>query len=413
MLDIKFIRENSKLVEEKAKQKGYPVDIQKLLKVDEERKKLIVEVDELRSRRKEIAEKRKKREGFELKGQLKLREDKLEELQEDFYKLIRDVPNIPKDDVPIGNDELQNKIIKTFGKKPSFGFKPKDHLELGVAEDLIDIERAAKVSGSRFSYLKNEAAILEFALIKYALDVLTSEGFIPIIPPVLIKKGITDDLGYWERGSHEDYFWVNEPREREGFYLVGTAEHSIVPMHKDEIINVEALPIRYLAFSSSFRREAGSYGKDTRGIFRVHQFDKVEMVSFVKPQDDDKEHKYILSLQEKLFQSLKIPYQVVKMCTAELGFPVARKYDIEAWVPSEQKYREVTSASATTDFQSRRLNIKYKDGKNSDYVAILNATAFAIGRTIITILENYQQKDGSILIPEVLQKYAGFTKIPS
>ena len=353
MLDIKFIRQNPKIVSEKAKQKGYPVDIQKLLKVDVERRKLIEEVDKLRSKRKDAAEKREEKQGLELKHQLKQKEDKLEKLNEDFYKLIRNVPNIPKDDVSIGKDESQNEIVKTWGKKPDFAFKVKDHLELALAEDLLDVERAAKVSGSRFSYLKNEAVIVEFALIKYALDVLSAEGFIPIIPPVIVNRNVIEGLGYPEYLSGEGYKLDEQ-------YLVGTAEHSIVAMHMDETFKDSDVPRRYIGFSTSFRREAGSYGKDTRGIFRVHQFDKLEMVSYVKEEDDDKENEFLLSLQEKLFQSLEIPYQVVKMCTADLGFPTARKYDLEAWIPSQGKYREVTSVSTTDSFQARKFNIKNK-----------------------------------------------------
>ena len=406
MLDINFIRQNPKIVSEKSKQKGYPVDVDKLLKIDEERRKLIEKVDNLRSKRKETAEKRDEKTGTKLKIELKEKEDKLEKLNEDFYKLIRTVPNIPEEDVLIGKDEGDNQVIKTFGKKPKFSFKVRDHLQLGIAEDLLDIERAAKVSGSRFAYLKNEAAILEFALVKYALDVLSKEGFIPIIPPVIVNQNVIEGLGYPEYLSGEGYKIGDQ-------YLIGTAEHSIVAMHMDETFKDSDLPRRYIGFSTSFRREAGSYGKDTRGIFRVHQFDKLEMVSFVKEEEDNRENEFLLSLQEKLFQSLEISYQVIKMCTAELGFPTARKYDIEAWIPSQEKYREVTSVSTTGDFQSRRLNIKYQTGQNKKFVHILNGTAFAIGRTIIAILENYQQKDGSIAVPKVLQKYTNFAKIPS
>src|SRR3989344_4390124 len=297
MLDINFIRENPKLVSEKSKQKGYAVDVEKLLKVEEERRKLIEEVDKLRSDRKKAADARDEKKGSEVKSLLKSKEDKLEKLQEDFYKLIRNVPNIPKDDVPVGKDESQNEIVKTIGEKPTFAFKPKDHLELGLAEDLIDIERAVKVSGPRFAYLKNEAVILEFALIRYALDTLSAEGFIAIIPPVIVNQNVIEGLGYPEYLTGEGYKLGDQ-------YLVGTAEHSIVAMHMDEAFKEGDLPIRYAGFSTSFRREAGSYGKDTRGIFRVHQFDKLEMVSFVKEDDDDGENEFLLSLQEKLFQSL-------------------------------------------------------------------------------------------------------------
>ncbi len=406
MLDIKFIRENSKLVTEKSKQKGYEVDVKKLLKVDEERRKLIEEVDKLRTKRKEAAEKRDEEAGRKLKDELKKKEDELEKVQEEYYKLIREIPNLPKADVKTGKDESENDIIKTVGEKPKFDFDPKDHLELGLDQDLIDVEKASKVSGSRFAYLKNEAVILELALIRFALDVLTEEGFVPVIPPAIINEKAMEGLGYREYLTGEGY-------KVEEQYLIGTAEHSIVPMHMDEIIDFKNLPLRYAAFSSAFRKEAGSYGKDVRGIFRLHQFDKVEMVSFVKEQDEDKEHEFLLSLEEKLFHDLKIPYQVVKMCTGDLGFPIARKYDIEAWIPSEGRYREVTSASTAGDFQTRRLNIKYKEANQTKFAYALNATAFAIGRTLIAIMENYQQKDGSIKVPKVLQKYTNFSKIPS
>jgi seryl-tRNA synthetase len=235
-----------------------------------------------------------------------------------------------------------------------------------------------------------------------AFEILIKEGFIPILPPVLIRTEVMKGLGYMEKGGDEDMYIL----EKDNLVLVGTSEQSIVSMHRDETLNGKDLPKRYVGFSSCFRREAGSYGKDTKGILRAHQFDKIEMVSFVKQGEDDKEHEYLLSLEEKLLQALEIPYQVVKMCSGDLGFPAARKYDLEAWIPSENKYREVTSASTTTDFQSRRLNIKYRDQEKTDFVNILNGTAFST-RPIIAILENYQQIDGSIIVPKILQKYLG------
>lgn len=404
MLDIKFIHENAKLVSEKAKQKGYSVDVEKLLKVDESRRKLIEEVDNLRSKRKAAAEKRDEKLGKKLKEDLKKKEDELEKANEDFYVLIRLVPNLPKEDVPVGRDESQNELIRKVGKIPKFDFIPKDHVELGESLDIFDIERAAKISGSRFAFLKNEAVFLEFALVSFAIETLTKEGFVPIIPPVIVNENVIEGLGYHEYKTGEGYRVDSQ-------FLVGTAEHSIVSMHTNEVLT--SLPLRYVGFSSAFRKEAGSYGKDTKGIFRVHQFDKVEMISFVKSGDDDKEQEFLLSQEEDFFQKLEIPYQVTKMCTADLGFPVARKFDIEAWIPSQKRYREVTSASTTTDFQTRRLNIRYEEGNQTKFAHILNATAFAIGRTLIAILENHQQKDGSIKIPEILQKYTGFSKISS
>ena len=406
MLDIKFIRENAKKVEQNAKNKGYKVDIDKLLEVDKKRRELIEAVDKLRSKRKEIAQKRDEKQGQQLKKDLKLDENKLEKLNEEFYDLIRQVPNLAKDDVPVGRDELENKITRQVGRKNQFNFKPKDHLELGESLDLIDVERSSKISGPRQSFIKNELVGLEFALISFCFDVLESEGFIKVIPPVIINKKAVEGLGYPEYERGEGYIVDDQ-------YLVGTSEHSIVPMHMDEVFSAKDLPRRYAAFSTSFRREAGSYGKDTKGIFRVHQFDKIEMVSFVFPKDDEKELEYLLLLQEKLVKALNLPYQVVQMCTGDLGFPTAKKIDIEAWLPSQNQYRETHSVSTTTDFQARRLNIKYRNGDQTGFVHILNGTAFAIGRTLIAIMENYQTKDGSIEIPKVLQKYTHFTKIPA
>lgn len=482
MLDIKFIRENPEIVEKGAKDKGIKIDINQVLDSDKTYRKLSESVQKLREERNTLNEQIKKnpnqwdKEGAQsLKQKLEKEEQNLRSSKEKLDDLLLKIPNPSLKDVSIG-DESKNKIIKKVGSPKKFDFTPYDHLELGETLDIIDVKRAAKVSGTRFGYLKNEAALLEFALVQFAMEKLLKEGFTPIIPPTLIKQEVTSGLGYWQAGGHEDYYLVFDPvcrscgvdlgslnllkilgkekfeRDLEALhisevsikhfqennipinpqyidvvknclncgadltsvylYLIGTAEHSIVPMHKNETLSKKELPKRYVGFSTSFRREAGSYGKDTRGIFRVHQFDKVEMVSFVAEDDDDKEHEYLLSLQEKLWQALEIPYQVVKMCTGDLGFPVARKYDIEAWIPSQNKYREVTSVSTTTDFQARRLNVKYQDGGEKKYVHILNGTAFAIGRTIIAILENYQQKDGSIMIPKVLQKYCGFSKIP-
>jgi len=412
MLDIKFIRGNQKLVEEKSKQKGYVPNVKKLLDVDDLRRRLIEEVDKLRSNRKKAADARDEKQGAKIKGELRTKEDKLEKLNEEFYQLIREVPNLPKDDVPVGRDETENRIEREAGKKPKFDFKVKDHLELGVGLDLIDVDSASKVSGPRFSYLKNELVQLELALVNFSLNTLIGENFIPVIPPVIINKSAAEGLGYPEYETGEGYRVDDQ-------YLVGTSEHSIVPMHMDQTFKDSDLPKRYVAFSTAFRREAGSYGKDTRGIFRVHQFDKVEMVSFVLPRDEDKEHEYLLSLEEKIVKDLGLAYRVVKMCTGDLGFPTARKYDIEIWMPSQGKYRETHSASTNGDFQARRLNIKYLSRRKADqvkdqkdFVCILNATAIAVGRTIIAIMENYQQKDGSILIPKVLQKYTGFTRIP-
>lgn len=407
MLDIKFIRENAEKVQKSSKDKGIDIDVQEILRLDEEYRTLFSQVQTFYAQRNQAAKEKDIQTGKKIKEELSSKEDNLSKLKEELNAKLFSIPNPAKDDVKIGKDESENEIVKTFGTPKKFGFKPKDHLELGESLDIIDTQRAAKVSGTRFGYLKNEGAILEFALQQFAFDTLVKEGFIPVIPPVLIKETVMKGLGYMENGGDEDMYHL----EKDGLVLVGTAEHALVPMHMDETLLRKDLPRRYVGFSPAFRRESGSYGKDTRGIFRVHQFNKVEMVSFVAEEDDDKEHEYLLNLEEKFFQALDVPYQVVKMCTGDLGFPAARKYDIEAWIPTQEKYREVTSVSTVTDFQSRRLNIKYQDGSEKKFAHVLNGTAFSMNRPIIAILENYQQEDGSVIIPEVLRKYTGFEKI--
>lgn len=417
MLSLKFIRENKKLVEEGLKKKLADVDIDLILEKDEERKKLLAEIESLRAEQNRASEiipklegeeKKKKIEQMkEISAKIKELEPSLKKIEEELNNLLLQVPNLPLEDVPEGKDETENVVIRRWGEPRKFDFEPKDHIELGRILDLIDIERAAKISGSRFYYLKNEAVILEFALVMFALDILREKGFIPIIPPVLAKEEIFVGMGYLPQADLEMYKTTLDE-----FRLAATSEQTIGPMFKDEILKEEELPKRYVGFSSCFRREAGSYGKDVRGILRVHQFDKVEMFIFCKKEDSPKEHKLILSCEEEIMQKLNIPYQVVMMCTGDLGFPVAKKYDIEAWIPSENKYRETHSTSNCTDFQARRLNIRYRTKeKNLEFVHTLNGTAIAIGRTLIAIMENYQEKDGSIVVPEVLRKYAGINII--
>ena len=420
MLDIKYIRENPEKVKKGVSAKQIePKIVDELIVKYDKWTQTLQEYEKLRQRRNEIAKEGKfSQEGKDLKDKLSEAEKNNYEAWEEYSKAEDKMPNLPAEDVKEGKSDKENKAIYQVGKISTRMFTTRDHLELGELLDIVDIKRAAKVSGTRFAYLKNKAVILEFALVQYAFTVLMTEGFTPIIPPVLINEEITKGLGYWdsppdEAGltGNEDYYLVREPSENKNFYLVGTAEHSILPMHKDEVFSKNELPKRYVGFSSAFRREAGSYGKDTRGILRVHQFDKVEMVSFTTEEEDDSEQKILLKLEEKFWQELGIPYQVVEIVSGNLGFPIARKYDIEAWIPSESKYREVTSCSTTTDFQARRLNIKYNDKNEKKFVHILNGTAFAIGRTIIAILENFQEEDGTVIIPEVLRKYTGFEKI--
>ena len=418
MLDIKFIRENSKLVEEKSKQKGFTIDIDKLLKVDQQRRKLIEEVDNLRSKRKKAAKARDEKKGQQLKKELKEKENNLKKLTEEFYFLIREIPNLPTDDVPFGKDETGNKPIRKWEIPKKFDFKVKDYQELGELLDIVDTKTASEVSGSRFGYIKGSLVIVQFALIQYALELLTNKSqlakisgynpkpFVPVIPPVMIKPQVFDQMARLE--PKEEKYYI----EKDNLYLIGSAEHTLGPMHMEQTLNEKDLPIRYVGFSTSFRREAGSYGKDTRGIFRVHQFDKLEIESFTVPEESQKEQDFIVEVQEYLMQTLEIPYQVVMICTGDMGGPDARQIDIEAWFPAQDKYRETHTSDLMTDYQARRLNTKVKRKDKTQFVHMNDATVFA-GRTLLAIMENYQQKDGSILIPKVLQKYTGFTKIPS
>ncbi|MEK7573134.1 MAG: serine--tRNA ligase [Patescibacteria group bacterium] len=417
MIDIKLLRENPEEFAQKIKARGSDIDIDHILKLDKEFKELSLSVQRLREERNKASKEKNIEKGKEIKEKLEKVEHQLKILENNLKEFLLKLPNIALKEVPVG-DESKNKIVKTVGKPIKFNFVPKDHLEIGEKLGIIDVERAAKVSGSRFAYLKGDGALLEFAIVQFVLEKLTKEGFIPVVPPVLIKKEITDELGYWhgnknEITNNEEYYWLHEPNEDQGMYLVGTAEHAVVPMHKNETFSEKDLPKRYIAFSSAFRREAGSYGKDTKGILRVHQFDKLEMISFVKPEDDDAERKKLLSIAESLVSELGFSYQLVRLATKDTSFPAAETIDIEIWMPAQNKYRETHSISTTTDFQARRLNIKYQDSGEKKFVHILNGTAFAIGRTIVAILENYQQEDGSVLIPKVLQKYIGNSVIKS
>ena len=406
MIDIKLLRENPEKVKKACENKQAKVDIDQVIELDKKRRELIQEIEKLRAEQKKLG-KDQIEQAKNLKNKIKELEPELEKAELNFNILFSQIPNIPLDDVLVGKDASENKVLREVGKKPNFNFKPKDYLEIAEKLDIIDIKRAGKVSGSRFGYIKGELAMLEFGLIQLAMDIAKKQGFIPMIPPVMIKPEMMKAMGYVERGGDEIYYF-----DKDDLYLTGTSEQSIGPMYADEIFEEKDLPKRYIAFSTCFRREAGSYGKDTKGILRVHQFDKVEMFIFSKPEDSQREHELILSIEEKLMKELKIPYRVMSICTGDLGDPAAKKYDIEAWMPGQNEYRETHSASNCTDFQARRLNIKHKpknqiSNVKTGYVHTLNGTAFAIGRTLIAIIENYQQKDGSIKVPKVLRKYTG------
>ena len=409
-MDIQVIRENSEEVKKALGRRLFKDVhlIDEAIRLDEERRKLLIEIEALRSERNKAAKEKNIEVGKRIKKELLSKEPRLTKIETEFKEALYGIPNIPGEDVPEGPEE-NKKVLRKIGEPEEFNFEPKDHLALGENLGIIDVERAAKISGSRFAYLKGDGVLLELALVSFAFEKLTKEGFTPVFPPMLIKKEITDGLGYWHGGGNENYYYVEELKNP--LYLVGTGEHSIVPLHKDEVLEDKELPKKYVAFSSCFRREAGTYGKDTRGILRVHQFDKVEMVAFCRPKDDSKLHEQILSYSEGLMKDLGLPYQVVLLAAGDVGFPTAKTYDIETWLPGQGKYRETHSISTTTDYQARRLNIRYKSAEGNKFVHILNGTAFAIGRTIIAILENYQQKDGSVVVPEVLRKWMGKDKI--
>ena len=409
MLDIKFIRQNPKLVEEKAKQKGYDVDIDKLLKVDEDRRKLIEEVDKVRSERKKAAEARDEKKGQQLKKELKEKENLLEKAHEEFYLLIREIPNLAADDAPIGKDESENKVVKQVGQAKKFDFHPRDHLQLGTALDILDFENGAKVAGSGFYYLKNEGARLELALVNYGIDFLIKKGFAPVITPDLARAKFYEGTGYLPRGPEAQTYMIADS----DLGLIATAEVTLAGLHTEETLSEKDLPRKYAGYSHCFRKESGSYGKYSKGLYRVHQFTKVEMYIYCQPDDSNKMHQELLETEKEFFSSLEIPYRVVEMCTGDLGSQASKKFDLEAWMPGRGDWGEITSTSNTTDYQARRLNIRYKKGNSTEYVHTLNGTLMATSRTLIAILENYQAKDGSILIPKALQKYTGFAKIPS
>lgn len=410
MLDINLIRAQPEEVKKGLESKNAdPGLVNNFLELDEKWRLLTKKFDDLRGEQKKFGKENKEK-AVEIKEELKKIETELNDLEKMRGEILRQMPNLPLSSVPVGKNEKDNQILREEGMKPVLK-KFEDYLDIARRFDLIDIERAAKVSGSRFGYLKGAVALLEFALVDFAVKTVIKEGFVPIVPPALINEKSMRAMGYLERGQEEVYYIPED-----NLYLVGTSEQSIGPMHQDEVFDESQMPKRYVAFSSCFRREAGSYGKDTKGILRVHQFDKVEMFSITKPEDSEKEHLFLLSLQEKLMQALELPYRVVNVCSGELGDPAAAKYDIETWLPGQNsgkgEYRETQSTSNTTDFQSRRLNVRYKDKDGKfRYVHFINGTAFAIGRMIIAIIENYQTENEGVRIPTALQGYLGVKAI--
>lgn len=418
MIDIKFIRENPEKVKENCENRGCGVDIDRLLRLDERKRKILQTIEQKRAEHNKLnkeymhnGEKRLShiRQAEGLKELIKTAEQELTQVEEDYKKLALQLPNMLLEDVPVGKDEKDNKLVKKVGNPPKFSFRIKDHSELGEDLDLIDAERAGKVAGSRFAYLKNQAVLLEFALLNLAMEALFKKGFAPILPPVMLKSEMAKGMGYLEQADTQEAYYL----AKDDLYLVGTSEQSLGTMHAGEVFPEDELPKRYAGFSTCFRREAGSYGKDTKGIVRLHQFDKVEMFVFCRPEDSSKEHRMLIAAEEELLKKLELPYQLLHLCSADMGRPSASTFDIETWIPSQNKYRETHSCSNCTDFQARRLDIKYKSKKTgkSELVHMLNGTAFAMPRLLAAILENCQQKDGSVKVPKVLQKYTKFSKI--
>lgn len=404
MIDITWIRNNPEEIEKGLKRRGSdPSVVKKFLEVDKEWKELLHTVETLRKKQKELTQEQKREEAKENKEQIKQYNEKLSKIKEAREAILLSIPNIPFEDVLEGEDETENISRETVGEKPSFSFKPKDHIQLGEALNIVDLEVAGEVSGARFYYLKGDGALLSFALLQFAINHLTKKGFIPIIPPVMIRPDVYRKIGRLTDDQKDERFYI----EKDDLYLIGSAEHTIAPLHMNEVLDENTLPRRYVGFSTCFRREAGSYGKDTKGMFRVHQFDKVELFSFSDPGKSEEEHHYLLNVQKELYNALQIPYQVIEICTGDMGPTDARQFDIEAWIPSQNTYREVASCSNTTDYQTRGTQTKIRKGDESVYAHALNATGIALSRTILAIIENNQQEDGSIKIPQVLQPYIG------
>jgi len=414
MIDLKLLIEQPEKTKKALQKKHFACDIDALIKLDEKRRQAMHEYETLKAGQNKISKEIPQAKGAdrekllteskETKERLKQLEPRLQEIEIELNAATLTIPNPPLDSVPEGKDDSENKPFKTVGKKPSFDFKPLDHIVIGKNLDLIDMETAGNMSGARFYYLKNDLVMLELALIQFVMNKLSSKGFKPILPPLLVKEKAMVATGFFPADRSEIYH-VNP--EDDDLYLIGTSEVPLCMLHADQILEPEKLPLRYVGFSTCFRREAGSYGKDTHGIIRVHQFDKIEMFSFCHPSKSEEEHELILSIEEEIMTELGFHYQVLNICGGDLGAPAAKKYDIEAWIPTQEKFRELTSCSNCTDFQARRAGIRFKDGGERRFVHTLNGTAVAMARTLVAILENYQQADGSVEIPEVLRGYMG------
>lgn len=414
MLDIKFIRENPEVVKKAAENKGYKVDIDRLICVDEKRRELLGKIEELRTHQNVISATKGARptekqinESKKIKAQIEEIAPELEKVESEFNGLMLQVPNIPTADSPVGKDESDNVELKKVGNLPKFDFPVKDHAGLGYEHDLLDIEGAVKIGGTRSYILKNELVILEQSLLRYVLDLIRKEGFTVMNVPVLVREEALIGSGFFPWGK-EDTYQVND----DNLFLVGTSEASLVYYHSGETLAESDLPKLLSGITACFRKEVGTYGKDTKGFVRVHQFNKVEQVVLCRPEDWERMFNFILGIAERVVSSLGLPYRLLEICTGDMGAKNAKQIDIEVWFAGQGKYRETHSCSYLTDFQARRANIKYRDDKgNKKFVHTLNNTGIATPRILGAILENYQREDGSILIPEVLQKYTGFKEI--
>ncbi len=409
MIDIKIARDNPELVREKSQQKGYDVDVDKLLELDNQRRELQTTVDELRTKRNEIAERMKQsggkpdeqaiEEGRQIKVELTEREEYLSKAETEFAEMMMSVPNLHFDDVPIGGED-KSVEVRRFGEQLTGA---EDHLDFAVRKNWVDFERGSKVAGTKFYYLKGDLALLENALYQYALQFILSKGFQFMTVPHMVNSSVARGTGFAPRTSEQsDEYFI----ENEDLSLIATAEIPLTGYHSGEIINQSDLPLMYFAYSPCYRKEAGAYGKHTRGLFRVHQFNKLEMYVYSMPEDSPKIHEQILTIEEQLWQSLNIPYRVINIASGDLGSPAAKKYDIEYWSKVDGEYRELTSCSNCTDFQTRNLNIRVRttDGK-LEYLHSLNGTAVSLARSLVAIIENYQDGEGGLTVPEVLCSY--------
>ena len=407
MLDISYIRNHQSEVERSTREKGYKIDLKEVLKLDDERKSLLQKVEKMRQTRNEIAAKMKGgrpsddliKQGKDIKNELAKDEEKLAEVEQNFYTKLRAVPNVIFDDVPLGGEECSVEV-KSWGGQKKEGV---DHLDYAVSRDWVDFERGAKVAGAKFYYLKGELALLENALIQFGLKKVLEHGFTYMTVPDMVSSKVLEGAGFSPRTSDQsDEYYI----EGEDLALIATAEMPITGYHMDEIIDEKDLPLFYAGFSPCFRKEAGTYGKHTRGLFRVHQFNKLEMYAFCVPEQSKEIHEKILGIEEEIWQELGIPYHVINIAAGDLGSPAAKKYDVEYWSPVDQKYRELTSCSNCTDFQARNLNIRVrrKDG-TVEVLHTLNGTAISLARTMVAVIENYATKDGKLKVPEALKPY--------